>query len=244
MKPSSPDLPQQRTAPDPTVAQAPAAAAVGAGPGVVRPARMDRPLGRRLLAPGYADAALETMVAAAATKAQEAARAHGYASGWAQGRQAAAEQASAEQATRQARLEQDRRDVAARGQALLAGLADAVRREQQAGVPDWHDVADALTDGALALAAAALGRELATVDEPLLDAVRVAVRALGDPDRVAVHLHPADAETLALADLPAGLRLVPDPQVPQGTVQAQTPVQRLLLNLPAALAAAEAVLRS
>lgn len=256
MKPSSPDLPVQRPASDPAPAPVPAAApapasvtasvtASAAEPSVgFRPARLDRPIGRRLLAPGYADPALESMVAAAAGKAQEAARAHGYAAGWAQGRQAAAEQAAAEQQARTARLEQDRREVATRGQALLAALAEAVRREQHAAAPQWHDVADALADGAMALAAAALGRELATVDEPLLEAVRVAVRTLGDPDTVAVHLHPADAATLTLADLPAGVRLVPDPEVPQGAVHAQTPVQRLLVNLPAALAAAEEVLRS
>lgn len=266
MKPSSPDLPGQRPGSDPVAgaatgpvttsvpAQRAAPASVADPAPVVtpaaaasagfRPARLDRPIGRGLLAPGYADPALETMVAAAAGKAQEAARAHGYAAGWAQGRQAAAAQAATEQQARAARLEQERRDVAGRGQALLSGLADAVRREQHATLPDWHDVADALADGAMALAAAALGRELATVDEPLLEAVRTAVRTLADPDSVVIHLHPADAGTLALADLPAGVRLVPDPQVPQGAVHAQTPVQRLLVNLPAALAAAEEVLRS
>ena len=227
MKPSSPD---------------PAPAAVGRAQ--VRPARLDRPLSRQLLEPGYADAALEGILAVATARAQEAAQARGYAAGWSHGSQTVTARAAEQEQLRQTQLDQDRRSVAVRGQALLDSLADALRRQQQAELPSWHEVADALTEGALALAAAAIGRELACLDAPMVEAVRVALRALGDPEQVALHLNPVDAAVLDLADLPAGLRLVADASVPAGAVLAQTPAQRLAYNLPIALAAAEKVLRS
>jgi len=240
MRPSSPE-PSTATVSD----EDPEAPAVGgpqggSGAAVIRPARLDRPLSGRLLEPGYADAHLEAMLAEAAERARESAQAQGYAAGWAHGHQAAAaaQQAAGEQA------EAGRRAAAARAETLLAALADAGRRQQQAGLPAWHEVADALADGALALARAALGRELRAIDEPVAEAVRTALRQLAAPDEVCVHLNPDDAALLATATLPPTVRLVADASVPAGAVRAQTPTQRLLLHLPAALAAAEEVLRS
>jgi len=240
MKPSSPE--PQTVSVSEQDPEAPAAGGLpgGSGTAVIRPARLDRPLSGRLLEPGYADAHLEAMLAEAAERAREAARAQGYAAGWAHGAQAAA---AAQQAGRE-QAEAERRAAAARAETLLAALAEAARRHQQAGLPAWHEVADALADGALALARAALGRELRAIDEPVADAVRTALRRLAAPGEVSVHLNPEDAALLATADLPPTVRLVADASVPAGAVRAQTPTQRLLLHLPAALAAAEEVLRS
>jgi flagellar biosynthesis/type III secretory pathway protein FliH len=141
-------------------------------------------------------------------------------------------------------IEQARGAALAEGYAAGWALGSKAAAEQQATLPAWHEVADALADGALAIAAAALDRELRTVDAPVVEALKVALRALAGQEVVAIRLHPDDAAMLDPDVLPDGVRLVPDADVARGGVLAQTPAQRLLMHLPAALAAAEEVLRS
>ena len=210
----------------------------------VRPARLDRPLTSGRFGTGYADAQLQELLAQAVEQAREAALAEGYAAGWALGSKAAAEKAAAAETRRRERAEAERQSIARNAKPLLAALAEATRRQQQAGLPAWYEVADALADGALGLAAAALDRELRSVPAPVAEAVRVALRAMAGQDVVAIRLHPDDAALLPADSLPDGVRLVADGEVPRGGVLAQTPAQRLLMHLPAALAAAEEVLRS
>jgi flagellar assembly protein FliH len=210
---------------------------------VVRPAHLDRQLRRGAIDPGYSDQHLEQVVARAAQTARETARAEGYAAGWSEGRQAAAEQARkqqvqlAEQAA--ARLEQDTLRV----RRLIADLGEAILTARRAAIPDWEDVADAVADGAIRIARAAMSRELRSIDEPVADAVRRGLERIADPGDAIVHLHPDDA-AMVMEGLPDGLRVIPDPTVPVGGVTVLTPAQRLKLDLPSALAAAERVLRS
>jgi flagellar assembly protein FliH len=210
---------------------------------VVRPARLDRQLRRSAIDPAYSDQHLEEIVAKAAEAARERARAEGYAAGWAEGRQAAAEQARqqaaqlAEEAAR--RLERD----TARLRQLIAQLGEAVLTARRSAIPEWEEVADAVADGAIRIARAAMARELRSIDEPVADAVRRGLERIADPGEAVIHLHPDDAATVG-ASLPEGLRVVPDPTVPAGGVVVLTPAQRLRLDLPSALAAAERVLRS
>ena len=114
---------------------------------------------------------------------------------------------------------------------------------RRAAIPEWEEVADAVADGALRIARAAMARELRSIDEPVADAVRRGLERIADPGDAIVHLHPDDAATVG-ASLPDGVRIVADPTVPQGGVVVLTPAQRLRLDLPSALAAAERVLRS
>jgi flagellar assembly protein FliH len=209
----------------------------------VRPARLDRPLRRTALDPAYTDPHLEEMVRVATEQAREEARAQGYAVGWAQGRQAAGRRAEAElaAATRQARTE--REDAARRVSDLLTALGQATRAAEAALAPEWGEVADTLAEGALQLAAAALGRELRSIDDTVARSVRSALNRLSDPGDAVVHLNPADAEHLVDAPI-EGVRVVADPQVTAGSLIAETPGQRLRHDLPRALAAAEEVLRS
>jgi hypothetical protein len=72
----------------------------------------------------------------------------------------------------------------------------------------------------------------------------VALRTLSGQEVVAIRLHPDDAAMLDRDVLPDGVRLVPDADVPRGRGSRPDPDQRLLMHLPAALAAAEEVLRS
>jgi hypothetical protein len=74
--------------------------------------------------------------------------------------------------------------------------------------------------------------------------VRSAVRALTGDGRVVVHLNPADLAAIEGARLPDGAELVPDDTLPLGAVAVRGEVQRLRLDVPTAVAAAQEVLRS
>jgi flagellar assembly protein FliH len=207
-----------------------------------RPARLDRPLRGTAIDPLYTDPALEEMVRVAAERAREEARAEGYAAGWSQGRQAATAKARNEQQNQAEIGEVERADLRLRVSELLSALAEATRTARVAAAPEWIEVADVLASGALQLAAAALGRELETVDGAVLQAVQGALRHLAEPAEAVVHLNPVEA---GLVDPEiVGVRVVADPNVQPGTVTVLTPAQRLRHDLPAALAAAEEVLRT
>lgn len=210
----------------------------------MRTVHFDRPLAGDEL--GWADPVVAQRINEAARAAREQAHSLGYAAGWAEGRKAAAEREQAEQAERELRHAEELQEQSRQAVRLLRNLADAARRTDRTAAPAWESVADVLVDGALAIARAAIGRELAAVDEPIVDAVHTAVRALGEAGEVAVHLHPAELTLLgqlAGEQLPDGVRLVADPEVERGTVLAAGPAQRLRRDLPAALARAEEVLR-
>ncbi len=219
----------------------------------VRSARFDRPL-RHGATGSWGDAEVDRQVRAAIEEGRAQGRAAGYAAGWSQGRQAVAEQ---EQREARARAEADaagRQQASARLQSVLAGLGQAAAELDRALEPAWEEVADAVTEGALRIAQAALGRELATRDAAVMEGVRTAVRAVAHPGQVTVRLHPQDhallcglvaqpsADTTG-AQVPDGVRLIADPSLASGEVRAATPSQRLRLHLPSALAAAEEVLR-
>jgi flagellar assembly protein FliH len=209
----------------------------------VRPARLDRPLRRTSLDPTYSDPHLEELVRLAAEQAREEARAQGYAAGWSQGRQAAAAKALAESEATLEHHGAERAVAATRITQLLSSLAEASHAARVAAAPEWIEVADVLTDGSLQLAAAALGRELQSVDGAIAHAIKAALRKLAEPGEAVIHLNPADAALLK-DDATIGVNVVADPSVSSGSVLMLTPSQRLRHDLPAALAAAEAVLRS
>jgi flagellar assembly protein FliH len=226
------------------LSELPVGAPVVAGPDqLVRPARLDRQLRRTAVDPAYSDSHLEQVVARAAEAARETARAEGYAAGWAEGRRAAAEQARQQAAALAEKAAAELERDAQRVRALVAQLGEAVLSARRAAIPEWEEVADAVADGALRIARAAMARELRSIDEPVADAVRRGLERIADPGEAVIHLHPDDAATVGTS-LPDSVRIVPDPTVPAGGVVVLTPSQRLRLDLPSALAAAERVLRS
>jgi len=248
---AAPVVPVAPAAPVAPAVAAPVAAPVAEQGPRVRAVTFDRPLAgpgaSRGVTPGWGDPQIDALIAQAADDARTQALAEGYAAGWAQGRRAAAERERVESAEREtvARAEQER--TAARAHDLLLALVAATRTATTDGEQEWSRLADALTDGALAIAGATLARELSAVDEPVAEAVRTAVRSLGGTDGpLVVRVHPKDQ--LLLAALPAspvpdGVQLVADPSVRPGTVLATTPVQRLLVDLAGAVAAAREVLQ-
>jgi flagellar biosynthesis/type III secretory pathway protein FliH len=209
----------------------------------VRPARLDRPLRRTSLDPTYSDPHLEELVRVAADRARHEARAEGYAAGWSQGRQAAAVKAAEESAVVAKQADVDRTATTRKLQGLMTSLSEAARAARVTVAPDWTEVSDTLAEGALRLAAAALGRELRSIDDAVVQAVKGALQRLAEPGEAVIHLNPADA-ALVLDHETLGVRVISDPRVPVGSVTALTPAQRLRHDLPAALDAAEAVLKA
>jgi flagellar assembly protein FliH len=208
----------------------------------IRPARLDRPMRALAIDPNYSDAHLEELVRVAAERARETARAEGYAAGWSQGRQAAGRQAAIESQAVVSQIEAQRLAVSHQLQQLLIGLAEATAAARQAVAPDWIEVADVLAAGALHLAASALGRELKSVDNQVGEAVASALRQLAEPGEAVIHLNPVEAALVDPATM--GVRVIADPDIAPGAVIVLTPAQRLRHDLPAALAAAEEVLRA
>jgi flagellar assembly protein FliH len=218
-----------------------------AGTHTVRPARFDRPLAgaaAAVLGAGWGDPRLDAALAEAVEDGRRRGMAEGYAIGWAAGLRAAAEREEQEAAARAQTAEAERRERLARTASLLQSLAGSARDLAAAAAPTWEELADVLADGALAIAGAALARELTSVDDDLVLRVRTALRTLAGDGRLVVHLHPDDAALLARTPLPDGAELVPDDAVRPGTVAVRGDVQRLRLDVTAAVAAAEEVLRS
>jgi len=243
----------------------------GAQADAARTVRFDRPL---IESPAWGDPRLARQVSDAARAGRERGLAEGYAEGWAQGRQAATARAREEAAERALADEASRAQVAARAQGLLAELARAARALSEQATPAWNELTDVLVEGALAIAAAGLARELTSIDDRTLEAVRTALRVLPGTETVALHVHPADATlltsrlpgqgagetaptgpagpaataaTAATAPAPAlpeGLTVVPDADVAPGTVVARTALHTLPVDLLAGIRAAQEVLRS
>ena len=157
----------------------------------------------------------------------DAARAAGWAAGWAAGSRAAAEAGALQrhtidEAQRTAELVRSARTDAAL--TLLSRAAEAITRQL---VPVLAQATATLDDGAVTLAQAVLGRELADSD----DGGRLALaRALSLPPDVevqTVRVHPLDLQVLigagVMADLPAGVELVADRNLSPGDAVAEFP---------------------
>ena len=157
----------------------------------------------------------------------DAARAAGWAAGWAAGSRAAAEAGALQrhtidEAQRTVELVRSARTDAAL--TLLGRAAEAIARQL---VPVLAQATATLDDGAVTLAQAVLGRELADSD----DGARLALaRALSLPPDVevqTVRVHPLDLQVLigagVMADLPAGVELVADRNLSPGDAVAEFP---------------------
>lgn len=219
---------------------------VPGGEPAVRTLRFDRPLSRGSGGMAWVDPEVDRLVRQAIEEGRTSGKAQGYAIGWAEGHRAAAAAAAAAEADRVARADAERTDLARRGAALLASLAQAVRDLDRSTTPEWEELADVISEGVVHLARSVIARELSTVTPPVLESVRVALRAIAEgSETVTVRMNPAEAALMGQLheQLPSDVRVVADPQVPPGEVRALTPVQRLELSLPQSFTAAERALR-
>lgn len=124
--------------------------------------------------------------------ARRAAKAAGYAAGWAEGRRAANIQAAD---ARKAVEAENQRYTTARQAALhraLATVAAAATHLEQRAVPAAADIEDQLVSAAFTLAEAVLGRELALADSPGRDAVARALELVPVGRPVLIRINPAD----------------------------------------------------
>jgi flagellar assembly protein FliH len=179
--------------------------------------------------------------------AHEAARAAGYAEGWAQGRRdaIAAEAAQLQRAAEdQQRLEAA---LATEAQQACDALRSAVRQLEARTTPVLEDEADVVLEAAIQLAEAVLGAELTVLDDTATLALRRALAPLPDDGRVVVRLNPQDLQVLRTADgsgTPSGaaqrveghdVELVPDAGLRRGEAVADLGAARVDARIDAAL---------
>lgn len=175
----------------------------------------------------FRPAQVGTVLAASDDAGVEATRAAGWAAGWAAGSRAAAETAASYRRTFDDVQETAELVRAARVDAALLLLRRATDSVARALVPVLAQAAAAIDDGAVTLAEAVLGRELADSD----DGARLALaRALSLPTDVGVQtvrLHPLDLQVLisagVIADLPAGIEILADRTLSPGDAVAEFP---------------------
>ncbi len=169
------------------------------------------------------DAATESTLVGLAERSRDAARAQGFAAGWAEGlRASAARTAEAHEAQVRVFDEHATTFLAAQRSALSA-VETAARRCAEVTDALGHELGEAALDLALQLVEAVLGRELATAGDPGADALRRALVAVPVDVPLVARLHPADLATLdrgTVGDRP--VTLVADPSVARGDALVET----------------------
>jgi len=154
------------------------------------------------------DRVAEATLEAVATRSHEAARAQGFAAGWAEGMRAAGDRVAAHQ-EQQARIVEERTAVLlAEQEAAGAALGVAVARAEQTLQTLQAGLAEEAVELALQIAEALVGHAVTTAEDPSAAAVRRAVAGVPVETPIVVHLHPADVALLdegVLAGRPASL---------------------------------------
>lgn len=181
------------------------------------------------------DQVTEGVLGRIAERAHQAARAQGYAQGWAEGRRVALVAATAETERLREEAAADRDRQAVEHRAALAALEAATVQLAARLAQALDDLAGEAVEVALSLTEAILGREVASAADPGGDALRRAL-AHADPQvTTTVRLHPADR---ALVDpaVTQGHRvvLVDDPGLARGDAVAET--DRMLVDATVAAA--------
>lgn len=182
------------------------------------------------------DAVTEQALAGLAETTRQAARAQGYATGWAEGRRAAATAAAAEAVEVEAtRAREDQRREAehlARIDALSSAACDFRRATDR--------LATELEDHALHLARelceAIVGHELRSGTDPAGDVVRRALAVLPEGVPATVRVAPAVAAMLTTADFGPGVGVVADASLDVADAVVETPSKVVDLSIEAALA--------
>lgn len=180
---------------------------------------------------------------AARDEAYEDARAAGFAAGYAAGARRAAEEADAQAARVVRAAAADAEEAARRVAEVLVALDRAAATVRAIAAPVVTDATRALHDGAIVLAEAVLGVELAD-DHRSAAAVLARVRAAEPlPGPVTVRLHPRDLAALAAVDADVtDLRLEADAGLAPGDALAEHAEGHLDARIGAALERARAAL--
>lgn len=188
------------------------------------------------------DRVTEHLLGRIADQVRAAARAQGYATGWAEGRRDAAEAAAAEtrdRAEQHAVAEAARAAEHAAGLAALAAAAEQVRSTLGELTARIEGQA---TELAWRLTEALVGREVSVASAP--DVVRRVLQVLPAEPVARVHLHPALLPAPAVGDLvERGLEVVADPRLDRGDALVETDGSVVDLRVGEALERVREVLR-
>ncbi|HSF26499.1 MAG TPA: FliH/SctL family protein [Actinomycetes bacterium] len=195
--------------------------------------------------PRLVDPQLEQAFADAAAEVREAARAQGYAAGWAEGCRLGLEAGRAETVAAAAR----EAEATARRQTefaqALQGLSRAAAALEATVAPAAATIDRLAIDAAVELVELLLDRELALAQTPALDAVRRALALTPAGRPVVVRLHPDDHAVLSALGAPTldrEITLVADPSVERSGAIAECDATRVDAQLGPALARVRAVL--
>ncbi len=188
------------------------------------------------------DRVTEHALSGLAAQAESAARAKGYATGWAEGRRAAEERAAVERAEVATHIaaEEQRREEEHR--AAVAALVRATVQLEEALAAATERVESQATTVALQLTEALLGHELAVAEAPGVDAVRRALALMPGEPVVKIRVTPAEANHPELARLAGAAVVVPDPTLHRGEALVETDTRVVDVRASQALARVREVL--
>jgi len=169
------------------------------------------------------DAATESTLVGLAERSRAAARAQGFASGWAEGLRASAAR-TAETHEAQVRVfDEHATTFLAAQHSALSAVETAARRCAEVSDALQRELGEAALDLALQLVEAVLGRELATATDPGADALRRALVAVPVDVPLVARLHPADLAALDRGTVgDRAVTLVADPTVARGDALVET----------------------
>lgn len=142
------------------------------------------------------DEATEATLRGLAAQSREAARAQGFAAGWAEGRRGSVARTEEAHEAQVLAFDQQGRRVLAAQQSAADALGRAVLAFEQVAAARTAELTAQAVDLALEIAEAVLGRELAALDDVAAEAVRRAAQVAPVDVPLTVRLHPQD-----LADL-------------------------------------------
>ncbi|HYF71424.1 MAG TPA: FliH/SctL family protein [Nocardioides sp.] len=189
------------------------------------------------------DPVTEAALDGLAERTHSAARAQGYAVGWAEGRQEALVRMSAVEAAAEQhhRDEEERRDQEHR--AAIAALADAADQLRRAAHDATTRIAEQATELAFELTQTLVGHELTTAADPGAAVIARVLAALPDDPSTVVRVGCTTADTHAAVLLQEhGVRLVVDPALGPGDAVVETDTAAIDLCVTSALARLREVL--
>lgn len=157
------------------------------------------------------DAVTEDTLSTLADHTRAAAHAQGYAVGWAKGVREAEGAAREQRDAEEARLSRAEARREAEHAAAVTALHGAARELNQLAASMCDRLEDQATDLAWAVTAEVLGAQ--AVKHTSEDVVRRVLAVLPDGPVATVRLHPSVARSGAVAELPAGVAVLADPEL-------------------------------
>jgi len=168
------------------------------------------------------DAVTEHTLAALAAEASAAARSRGYATGWAEGRRAAAAELREATDTLEAqhRADEERRENEHR--LAVAALTRAAAQLESSLADVCARVESHVTEVAMALTEELVGHELAVAETPGLDAVRRALALVPGEPVTRVRVSTEDPITPEMTAVAGAAVVIADPTLRRGDVVVET----------------------